>query len=73
MSNVVNIDTLTKLDVPVEAVLGGALDAKLETVLVLGCADDGEIYAASSTGDVGALLLMIEEWKHKLLSGEYRG
>jgi hypothetical protein len=39
--------------------------------LVLGWDAEGELYAASTTGDLGTLLLWIETFKHKLLSGDY--
>jgi hypothetical protein len=63
---------LTKLDVPVEKVLGGTQEAELHEVLVLGRKEDGELYAASSTGDMGKLLLLFEEFKHRVLAGEYQ-
>lgn len=61
----------TKGDVPVQAVLDGAAHAGLRQVLLLGRMPNGQLYPASSMGDVGDMLLLVEEWKHKLLSGDY--
>lgn len=69
MGEVVSGDFLTKADIPVEQVLDAAKD--LDVVFVLGRDGDGELVAASSTGEVGEILLMVEEWKHKLMAGDY--
>jgi hypothetical protein len=69
MGDVIRAEFLTKADLPVDRVLDGAKD--LESVFVLGRDAEGGLVAASSTGDVGEILLMVEEWKHKLLSGGY--
>lgn len=61
----------TKGDIPVPRVIGGAAGARLEQVFILGREPGGRLYAAASTGCTGDLLLLIEEWKHKLLSGGY--
>lgn len=61
----------TKGDVPVQKVIDGAADARLEQVFILGRHPNGGLYAAASTGCAGDLLLMVEEWKHELLSGRY--
>ena len=61
----------TALDVPVENVLDGAKGALLENVLVAGFDAGGELYAASSIGDKGELLRILETFKFKLMSGAY--
>ena len=66
---VTTLDTSTKMPIPVERVLDGARD--LQEVLVIGWDKDGELYGASSTGEVGELLELIERFKFKLLHGDY--
>jgi len=43
----------------------------LKEVLVLGENAEGEWYFASSTGDIGTLLWLVEAFKHDLLSGDF--
>jgi hypothetical protein len=71
MSNVITLPTVTKLDISPASVLDGAKDADLDTVLVIGFDSQGNIYAASSTGDTAENVLLVEMFKHKLLSGEF--
>jgi hypothetical protein len=47
--NVVVLDMETRLDIPPNRVLEGALN-KLKTVVVIGYTEDDEVYLASSTG-----------------------
>lgn len=61
----------TKLDIPTERVLTAALEAGMESVLVLGYDKDGEFYAASSIGSDAQNIMLAERFKHKMLSGEY--
>jgi hypothetical protein len=61
---------LTKADVPVEKVLDGAKEAKLETVFVLGFDAEGELYAAASVAAAGEFMVAYEQWKAKLYAGE---
>lgn len=63
----------TKLDVDARKVLQGAIDQEVGTALVLGYTPDGEFYAASSTGDGGTLLYLLETFKHKLMAGDFAG
>lgn len=70
--NVVDFTGTTFADVPVENVLDGAKKEGLDLVFVIGLhPDSDEVYSASSTGDVAEILLLLERWKHKLLSGDY--
>jgi hypothetical protein len=46
-----------------------ARDYKLDEVVIVGV-KDGEPYYASSTGDTGAMLLMIERFKARLIEGD---
>jgi cell wall assembly regulator SMI1 len=70
MSNVVPFGGYTRLDINPEGVLEGA-KGKLGSVLVLGYDGDGKLYAASSTADLGSLILLMEKFKHKVVVGDY--
>lgn len=56
--------------VPPANVIEAAKDACVH-LLVLGEDRDGGLYFASTTGDKAALLLWLEEFKYKLLSGAF--
>jgi hypothetical protein len=70
-SHIIPISCSTKLDLPASRVLEKAIDAELNVVLVLGFSEDGDLYAASSTGNEGMLLRLLEKFKHKLMAGDY--
>jgi hypothetical protein len=59
----------TTLPLPVARVLEAAHGCT--EVLVLGWDAEGQLYAASTTGDGGTLLWWLELFKHKLLAGDY--
>lgn len=61
----------TMLPIDPDKVLQGA-EGLLHTVLVLGWADDGKLYAASSDGNEEAIIYLIERFKHDLLSNEFK-
>lgn len=65
--NVVWFGGETRLPIPAEQVLRGALEAGVQDVLVIGTLD-GELYTASSTADAGELLLMLERAKRRLMT-----
>ena len=67
MSEVVYLDVVTSLDVPVERILSAAAEADLETAIVIGLDKDGAFYFASSEGDGAAVLWWIEIAKKRLL------
>lgn len=71
MGKVIELPCFTKLDIPSERVLNGAIDAGLKKVLVLGIEEDGELYAACSSADKVQVLYLIEMFKFKLLDGDY--
>lgn len=71
MGEVVTGNFQTLLDIPVEKVCDGA-KAECIKVLIIGKRADGSPYFASSTGDAGEILLMIERFKIKLLSDEFQ-
>lgn len=66
-ADVIAIPTLA--DIPVEKVLEGARSADLCCVLVLGFDEEGELFAAASTGRQATNIHLIELFKHNLLSG----
>lgn len=59
------------LPIPVARVLDGARDC--QAVLILGLDGDGDFYAAASLTEKPLLLWWMEQFKHKLLSGDYDG
>ncbi len=69
MGDVILLEVETTLPIPVERVLDGARDQNLSLLMVIGRNVDGQLYAASSHGDVGNLLLLMERAKAALLEG----
>lgn len=69
MAQIIPFTGGTTLPLPVARVLDSAKGC--DAVLVLGWDAAGELYAASSSADGGELLLWVETFKHKLLSGDY--
>ncbi len=67
-ADVVDLDVVTRLDIPAERVLRKALEADMQSVVVIGYDSDGEEYFASSLSDGGDALWLIERCKLKLLS-----
>lgn len=65
--NVVELKTITKLDLPPERILDRARDAGMQIAIVIGLDSDGEFYFASSAADGGTALWWIEKAKKKLL------
>ena len=68
MGEVVELDVITRLDIPVERILRKAGEADLTKVFVLGYCENGELYFASSIADGGDLLWLMEKAKGALLS-----
>lgn len=66
MSNVVNINCVTRLDLPPDRVLEAAI-GQLDSVVLTGYDKDGNEYFASSVADGGAALWLLERCKKKLL------
>lgn len=66
MGDVVVLDVLTRLNIPANRVLEGAMD-KLETVIVVGYDHGGEEYFASSIADGGDAFWLLERCKRELL------
>jgi hypothetical protein len=68
-SNVIQGHFRTRLDIDPDLVLQGAV-GQVNKVLVIGSCSDGDGYYAASTGNKSELLLMIEQFKFKLLNGD---
>lgn len=65
--NIVILNMVTNLDIPVERVITGATEADLEQVIILGFDKDGAEYFASSVADGAQCLWLMERAKKKLL------
>lgn len=65
--NVVILDVITSLPIPVERVLNSALEADLDTVLVIGYDKSGNFYFAGSQSDGPENIWLCEMAKHKLI------
>lgn len=59
----------TRLPVSVSRVLDAAQTC--QAVLILGTDVEGDLYAAASLSDKATLLYWLEQFKHKLLAGDY--
>jgi hypothetical protein len=66
-AEIVELDVVTFLDIPVERVLRKAGEADLETVIVLGWRVDGSPYFASSIADGPETLWLLELTKLRLM------
>jgi hypothetical protein len=70
MSNVVELNCITTLDLPAERILRRATEAGLESVVILGYDSEGQEYFASSLADGGSVLWLMERLKQQLLNVE---
>lgn len=59
---------VTRLDIPPERVLCGALENVFDKVVVLGYTEEGEEYFASSVADGGDILWLLERAKQRLMT-----
>ena len=60
---------ITTLDIPPTKILATAAGAKLESVVVVGWADDGSLYFASSTADGAEANWLLDAAKFELMKG----
>ncbi len=67
MTNVIELDVVTSLPIPVDRILKKALDAKMTEVVIIGFDEDGEFFFASSVPDAGNVLYHLEFAKHNLM------
>lgn len=67
MGDVTILPVVTKLPIPPERVLNGALEVEFEDVIVIGFTKTGDGYFASSSADGGDVVWQLERAKLKLL------
>lgn len=67
MGDVTNIGGKTNLDMPVNGVLEGAIEADLDSAVVMGYGKDGKVYFASSIGDAPDMNYLADKFKRYLL------
>lgn len=70
MGDVINLSVETTLDIPVDRILSAAIEADLETAVVVGWDQDGNMYFASSSGYGPDLLWLLEKAKASLLAAD---
>jgi hypothetical protein len=61
---VTEFDGLTKHDIPAEKVLQASIDAKVDPVVIVGYAENGELYVAGSSGDAITTLGLLVAAQH---------
>lgn len=59
---------VTTSDIPADTVLAAAASRQLVDVMVLGHEQDGTEFLASSTGDLGTILVLLERAKAKAMA-----
>jgi hypothetical protein len=67
MADVHVLGVVTKLDLPAERILTGALAAELNSAVVIGW-DGGDLYFASSIANGAEVLWLLEEAKIQLMA-----
>ncbi len=65
--NVVILQTVTKLDIPVDRVLESAKKVGLESIVIIGELENGEEYFASSAAGSPEVLWLLARAQKKLL------
>lgn len=68
MGEVVELPVATLLDLPAERILKRAVEADLRIVIVIGRDQDGELYLAPTTSNLGSLLVLLERAKEAFLA-----
>ena len=72
MSNVVQLDVLTKLDLPSEQMLKNIAEEKPAKVFVICWPEDGSMPTYhSNTSDIPVILMRLREFEHKYFSGKF--
>jgi hypothetical protein len=70
MGKIIPLGNITRLDLPPDRVLEAA-KGKLDGVLLIGFEKDtGEVYAASSYADGGAVMWLLESCKQQLFDAD---
>ncbi len=65
--NVHILDVATKLDIPAERVINALQGHDFHTIVVIGRTEDGELYHAANTADMGRVLVLLESMKIVLM------
>jgi len=68
MGSVTILPVVTRIDLPVDRIIDQAKAANLRSIVVLGYAEDGTEYLASSIADGGTVLWLMERLKLVLLN-----
>ncbi len=71
MADIVELETITTLDLPHEKVLDGAKGIVTGGVVVIGWDSNDEIYMASSINSTGEMLLLLEKFKFSLIASNH--
>jgi len=66
-AEIIELDIVTSLDIPVERILRKASEAGLESVVVIGWDEDGDLYFASSVASGPEVVWLLEKTKANLL------
>lgn len=66
MTNVVDLDVITTLDLPPDKMLAKA-KGKLDDVIIIGVDKEGDLYFSASKADGGNALWLLEKAKQALL------
>jgi hypothetical protein len=66
MAEIINLNCVTRLDLPADRVLESAI-GKLDKVIIMGYDKDAKEYFASSVADGGEVLWLMERMKKALL------
>lgn len=66
VSDIIDFDGVTKLDIDPDKVLAGAKE-NLNSVIVIGWDKEDNLYTASSSSSIGELLYLLEVAKKELL------
>ena len=64
---IIPLGNITRLDLPPDRILDGA-KGQMESVVVIGWDNNGELYFASSIADGGSVLWLLEKCKIALLN-----
>lgn len=69
-NNIIEFPGFTRLDIDPDKVLE-AEKGKLQSVLILGIDHEGYTTYSSSSANLGSLLLLVERFKLRMLSGDF--
>lgn len=67
MGDVIELDVITRLDVPVSRVIETASSSNLESVFIAGCDEGGNYFFASSMANGAEAVWLLEMAKKRLL------